>query len=75
MFIYKLLVGGVGAPVGKKTPQDLSDGGENGANRGDRTHDLRITNAPLYQLSYVGKTDWNRTTAEAYNTLDIYQTV
>ncbi len=49
--------GGV-APVGKKKPpRDLSDGGENGANRGDRTHDLRITNALLYQLSYVGKTD------------------
>ncbi len=26
----------------------------NGANRGDRTHDLIITNDLLYQLSYVG---------------------
>lgn len=25
-----------------------------GADGGDRTHDLRITNASLYQLSYVG---------------------
>ena len=40
-----------------KPPLDFSDGGKSGANRGDRTHDLRITNALLYQLSYVGKTD------------------
>ncbi len=26
----------------------------NGAQRGSRTPDLRITNAPLYQLSYPG---------------------
>ncbi len=29
-------------------------GSRNGANRRDRTDDLRITNALLYQLSYVG---------------------
>ena len=28
--------------------------GENGADGGTRTHDLRITNALLYQLSYIG---------------------
>ncbi len=27
-----------------------------GADNGTRTHDLMITNQPLYQLSYIGKT-------------------
>jgi hypothetical protein len=27
----------------------------NGAENGDRTHDLRVTSALLYQLSYLGK--------------------
>ncbi len=28
---------------------------KSGANNGTRTHDLLITNQPLYQLSYIGK--------------------
>lgn len=29
-------------------------GGKNGADNRSRTYDLRITNALLYQLSYIG---------------------
>ena len=38
----------------KKPCRRFSDKAESGANSRDRTDDLRITNALLYQLSYIG---------------------